>query len=69
MVFKLKWQLKKVDGGNTSQNWNYLLTSEDASWKLIDGAELFFKGATISNDLFKDISKYLVDVKRQEIQT
>ena len=47
----------------------FIFNSEDASWKLIDGTELFFKGATISNDLFKETSKYLVDVNgRKEIQ-
>ena len=47
----------------------FIFNAEDASWKLIDGTELFFKGANISNDLFKETSKYLVDVNgKKEIQ-
>ena len=55
---------KKVDGAIRAKTGVIYLQLEDASWKLIDGTELFFKGATISNDLFKETSKYL-DVKEK----
>ena len=40
---------------------------ETATWKLVDGSELFYKGATLSNDLFKDISNYIVEEKGKKV--
>ena len=31
------------------------------SWKLVDGSELFNKGAKISNDLFRNVNDYIVE--------
>ena len=31
------------------------------SWKLVDGSELFNKGAKVSNDLFRNVNDYIVE--------